>query len=121
MAVLRSEAQVNLLEGILRDAAHASDPSRLQPSRERFIAAKSALLENVSMIAAGRQVGGLSALAGELLLLGEAAGNIFELREAELAAPANAEVGRANRRQSSNALADQVDRLAGPAGAGDRD
>src|SRR3546814_19090059 len=64
MAVLRSEAQVNLLEGILRDAAHASDPSRLQPLRERFIAAKSALLENVSMIAAGRQVGGLSALAG---------------------------------------------------------
>src|SRR3546814_2993310 len=45
MAVLRSEAQVNLLEGILRDAAHASDPSRLQPLRERFIAAKSALLE----------------------------------------------------------------------------
>src|SRR3546814_1044805 len=33
MAVLRSEAQVNLLEGILRDAAHASDPSRLQIGR----------------------------------------------------------------------------------------
>src|SRR3546814_9717748 len=31
MAVLRSEAQVNLIEGILRDAAHAHAPSRLKP------------------------------------------------------------------------------------------
>src|SRR3546814_20510265 len=84
-------SQVNLIEGILREAAHANDPSRLKPLRERFIAAKSSLLENIA-IAAGSEAKQLGTLAGELLQLGEGAGNIFELRQAELAAETDAAV-----------------------------
>src|SRR3546814_12595186 len=85
MAVLRSEAQVNLIEGILRDAAHANDPSRLKPLRERFIAAKSSLLENIA-IAAGSEAKQLGTLAGELLQLGAGAGHVFDLPQPGLAA-----------------------------------
>src|SRR3546814_821408 len=115
MAVLRSEAQVNLIEGILRDAAHANDPSRLKPLRERFIAAKSSLLENIA-IAAGSEAKQLGTLAGELLQLGEGAGNIFELRQAELAAETDAEVVLENSRRFSAELAAEVDRLVGLTG-----
>src|SRR3546814_6749156 len=55
MAVLRSEAQVNLLDGILRDAAQANDASRLQPLRERFTAAKATLLESLTKISTGER------------------------------------------------------------------
>src|SRR3546814_17306794 len=73
MAVLRSEAQVNLIEGILRDAAHANDPSRLKPLRERFLAAKPSLLDNLA-IAAGREATQLGTLPGQLLTAGAGAG-----------------------------------------------
>src|SRR3546814_17782753 len=109
MAVLRSEAQVNLIEGILRDAAHANDPSRLKPLRKRFIAAKSSLLENIA-IAAGTEATQPGTLAGELQQRGEGAGHIFELRQAELAAEADAEVGLENSRRVSADIARAAER-----------
>src|SRR3546814_18449379 len=93
MAVLRSEAQVNLIEGILRDAAHANDPSRLKPLRERFIAAKSSLLENIA-IAAGSEAKQLGTLPGELPQLSEVAGNTLDLPHAGFAAVSVAEGSR---------------------------
>src|SRR3546814_8872453 len=74
------------------------------PLRERFIAAKSSLLENIA-IAAGSEAKQLGTLAGELLQLGEGAGNIFELRQAELAAETDAEVVLENSRRFSAELA----------------
>src|SRR3546814_20952719 len=82
MAVLRSEAKVNLIGGILRDAAHANDPSRLKPLRERFIAAKSSLIEN-NAIAAGRAANQHGTLAGQLLQIGAGAGTISDRRHPE--------------------------------------
>src|SRR3546814_20228290 len=104
-------SQVNLIEGILREAAHANDPSRLKPLRERFIAAKSSLLENLA-IAAGSEAKQLGTLAGELPQHGEGAGNILELRPPELSAETDAEVVTDNRPRSSADIADAVDRLA---------
>src|SRR3546814_10103511 len=85
------------------------------PLRERFIAAKSSLLENIAIVAGseGKQLG---TLAGELLQLGEGAGNIFELRQAELAAETDAEVVLENSRRFSAELAAEVDRLVGLTG-----
>lgn len=117
MAVLRSEAQVNLLEGILRDAAHASDPNRLNPLRDRFVAARSALMENIDRIVAGGTGENLSNLAAEMLLLGEGEGNIFDLRRAELAAASDADVVLGNSRKLSASLAAEVDSLVEQAGA----
>jgi methyl-accepting chemotaxis protein len=117
MAVLRSEAQVNLLNGILRDAAQANDASRLQPLRERFTAAKATLVESAGMIAASSEADKLTALVAQLLLLGEDAGNIFELREAELAALSHAEGLLQGSRQFSAQLAAEVDRVVDTAGA----
>ncbi|HMA13501.1 MAG TPA: methyl-accepting chemotaxis protein, partial [Kiloniellaceae bacterium] len=116
MAVLRAEAQVNLMEGILRDAAQANDARRLKPLQERFVAAKSALLENIGRIAAQGGQERLAALGAALLALGEGSGNIFELRETELAAEAKAEVVLANSRKLATELAAEVDRLVGLAG-----
>ena len=117
MSVLRTEAQANLLNGILRDAAQANDPSRLQPLRERFTAAKAALLESVAKIVASNESEQLNSLTGELLMLGEDAGNIFELREAELAAIAHAETVLESSRRYSAELAQDVDVLVGTAGS----
>ncbi|MGF1593457.1 MAG: methyl-accepting chemotaxis protein [Kiloniellaceae bacterium] len=116
MSVLRTESQVNLLDGILRDAAQANHPSRLQPLRERFTAAKVTLLESADKITAGEGADRLNVLVGELLLLGEDAGNIFELREAELAALAHAQSVMENSRLASADLAGEVDRMVDAAG-----
>src|SRR3546814_11750741 len=99
----------------MRQAAHANEPSRLKPVRGRVIAAKSSLLENIA-IAAGSEAKQLGTLAGELLQLGEGAGNIFELRQAELAAATDEEVVLENSRRFSAALAAEVARLVGLTG-----
>src|SRR3546814_14638818 len=66
-----------------------------------------------SDLAAGSEAKQLGTLAGELLQLGEGAGNIFELRQAELAAETDAEVVLENSCRFSAELAAEVDRLAG--------
>src|SRR3546814_17668733 len=81
----------------------------------RSHSAKSSLLENIA-IAAGSEAKQLGTLAGELLQLGEGAGNIFELRQAELAAETDAEVVLENSRRFSAELAAEVDRLVGLTG-----
>src|SRR5690606_6320240 len=80
------------------------------------IAAKSALLDNIGRIAARDGQDRLAALGAALLALGEGSGNIFELRETELAAEAKAEVVLANSRKLATELAAEVDRLVGLAG-----
>jgi methyl-accepting chemotaxis protein len=116
MAVLRTEAQANLLDGILRDAAQADDPNRLQPLRERFIAAQQLLLESVAKIANGDQAKALDALVGSLLALGSEEGNIFDLRRDELAAEARATEVLEHSRSLSHALGVEVDHLVETAG-----
>jgi len=111
MAVLRVEAQANLLEGLLRDAAQANDPSRLQPLRERFTAARATLLESLENVPASDEAEQLKAQAATFLTLGEDAGNIFELREAELAAGTQAQEVLALSREYTEALAGTVDQL----------
>ena len=116
MAVLRTEAHANMVEGILRDAAKASDPSRLQPLRERFTAAQAALLESVGKMPAGHQVESLEGMIATMLAHGTEPGNIFEIREASLAAAANAADVLARTRQFSADLTTEVDRLVAVAG-----
>src|SRR3546814_9983475 len=69
-----------------------------------------------SDLAAGSEAKQLGTLAGGLLQLGEGAGNIFELRQAELAAETDAEVVLENSRRFSAELAAEVDRLVGLTG-----
>ncbi|MEO3429678.1 methyl-accepting chemotaxis protein [Pelagibius sp. CAU 1746] len=116
MAVLRTEAHANLIEGILRDAAQASEPSRLQPLRERFTAAQEALLESVEKMPAGHQAGALKSQVETLLGYGREPGNIFEIREAELKAAARAAEVLTRTRQFSADLTTEVDRLVAAAG-----
>ncbi|WP_193370868.1 methyl-accepting chemotaxis protein [Pelagibius marinus] len=116
MAVLRTEAHANMVEGILRDAAQASEASRLQPLRERFTAAQAALLESVERMPAGHQSESLKGMITTLLAHGTEAGNIFEIREAALAAAANAAEVLARTRQFSADLTTEVDRLVAVAG-----
>src|SRR3546814_14146773 len=68
------------------------------------------------MIAAGDAAENLSVLAGELLLLGEGDGNVFDLRRAELAAASNADMVLENSRKFSADLAAEVDGLVEQAG-----
>src|SRR3546814_11069579 len=68
------------------------------------------------MIAAGDAAENLSVLAGELLLLGEGDGNVFDLRRAELAAASNADMVLENSRKFSADLAAEVDGLVDQAG-----
>ena len=117
VAVLQTEAQTNLLDGILRDAAQANDPNRLQPLRERFVAARVSLQESVESIAAGEQADALKALTESLLMIGGGEGNIFDLRGAELAAGSRAAEVLARSRALSAELAAEVDQLVAVAGS----
>ena len=116
VAVLQTETQSNLMDGILRDTAQAIDPTHLQPLRERFTAAKEKLLMNAGQLPAGEQAGSLTGLIDNLLVLGEGEGNIFDLREAELAATARAAEVLARSRELSVALGAEVDHLVEAAG-----
>jgi methyl-accepting chemotaxis protein len=116
MAVLRAEAQANLLEGILRDAAQATDPSRLQPLRERFTAASVTLNDSLERFPAGEKTDELKTVAASFLALGSDAGNIFELREAELGAAAAADNLLDLNRQFAESLAKEVDGFVAAAG-----
>ncbi|MGF1629581.1 MAG: methyl-accepting chemotaxis protein [Kiloniellaceae bacterium] len=116
VAVLQTEAKTNLLDGILRDAAQANDANRLQPLRERFVAARESLLESVGRIAAGEQADALKQLTETLLAIGETAGNVFDLRGAELAAGNRAAEVLARSRELAAELSAQVDQLVAAAG-----
>ncbi len=118
MAVVRTEGHADLLQGILRDAAQAPTTEELQPLRERFDAARGNLLESFGQIPDNTSKESLSTQIDRLLAYGAGPGNVFELRETELAAAAKADELLVKSRQFSSDLAAEVDRLVKEAGDG---
>ena len=116
MAVLSTEAQANLLQSILRDASQAADVAALQPLRDRFDAARASLLESFGQIPENSALDSLRSQIDRLLAHGADAGNVFELREAELAAASNAHALLEKSRSLSAELAAEVDKLVKVAG-----
>ncbi|GAB4356930.1 MAG: HAMP domain-containing methyl-accepting chemotaxis protein [Kiloniellaceae bacterium] len=116
MAVLRTEAQVNLLQSILRDAAQATQAEDLTPLRDRFDAARGSLLESAGEIPENSMLANLGSEIDRLLAQGAEAGNVFELREAELAAAAKTHDLLEKSRTLSAELATEVDKLVKVAG-----
>ena len=116
LAVLSTEAQANLLQSILRDAAQAADVAALQPLRDRFDAARASLLESFGQIPDNSMKESLDTQIHRLLAHGAEAGNVFELREAELTAASHAHELLEKSRSFSADLAAEVDRLVKVAG-----
>ncbi|NIA70268.1 HAMP domain-containing protein [Pelagibius litoralis] len=110
-AVLQIEAQSNLLNGILRDAANTTDRSRLQPLKERFDAAVATLGENLQQVPEGEQAEALGFLVGSLISLGADEINVFTLRTEELSAAEHADDVLVTSRELTGELAEAVDRL----------
>ncbi len=111
MAVAHTEGQANLLQGILRDAAQAANVEALQPLRERFDAARGSLLESFGEIPENTLKENLGSQIDRLVAYGAEPGNVFELREAELAAASEAHALLAKSREASEGLANEVDNL----------
>ncbi|MGD1878982.1 MAG: methyl-accepting chemotaxis protein, partial [Kiloniellaceae bacterium] len=116
MAVLRTEARANLLQGILNDAAQAASVDDLQLLRERFDAARGNLFESFGEIPDNSAMDSLGTEIDRLLAHGAEPGNVFELREAELVADAKAHELLENSRTLAVDLAAEVDRLVKEAG-----
>ncbi len=114
-AVLQVEAQSNLLDGILRDAANTNDASRLAPLKERFDTAVATLGESLGLIPESEQAETLGFLIASLVALGADEVNIFTLRKGELGAADYAEEVLDSSRQLTQELAAQVDALVGQA------
>ncbi len=116
MAVLRVEAEANLLEGILRDASQTTDPVRLYLLRERFDESSATMIENLERMPVRAEADNVRTLATSLHALGSEAGNIFELREAELGAVSEADALLELNLQHAEFLAKQVDVLVADVG-----
>ena len=111
LAVLRTEAEANLVQGILRDAAQTGTRDALEPLRERFEAARGSLLESFEQIAENSSKESLRTQIDRLLAHGAASGNVFELRDAELTASEKAHDLLEQSRAASQGLASEVDNL----------
>jgi class 3 adenylate cyclase len=83
-ALLTVRAEANLAAGLLNEASGVSDRLLIEPLRERFIAARSRITRLLRKQLAGRDIGALDQATFTLIGFGSEAGNIFDLRHAEL-------------------------------------
>ena len=86
-------AESHLVAGLLAEAARVSDPSYLQPLRERFTASAESIARGVRALPDSGNKLKLQHATGELLALGSGADNIFELRRLELGGRGSAGAG----------------------------
>lgn len=77
-------AESHLVAGLLAQAANISDPSYLQPLRERFTASAETIARGVRNLPESGDKLRLQHVTGELLAFGSGIDNVFELRGREL-------------------------------------
>ncbi|TFH47688.1 MAG: HAMP domain-containing protein [Lysobacterales bacterium] len=98
-------AEGNLAAGLLAETAHVSDPVLIQPIRERFFAAAAAVETSLRQLPEGPAKAELQQASEALLALGAGADNIFDVRERELKAIAEARTSfQAKRKHMTAAL-----------------
>ena len=90
--LLTIKSEGNLAAGLLAETAHLDDPTRIQPMHERFNASASAIERNLRALPEGPDKAKLQSASATLLALGQEPGSIFEVRERELQALAEARV-----------------------------
>lgn len=76
-------AEAHLVAGLLAESTNVSDPSYLQPLRERFTASAESIARSIRSLPDSGNKLRLQHATGELLSLGSGAGNVFELRALE--------------------------------------
>ncbi|MGI9520376.1 MAG: PAS-domain containing protein, partial [Hyphomicrobiaceae bacterium] len=82
--LLTINAEGNLAAGLLAEALHVNDPVQLQPIRERFVAAASAVERSLRQMPKNSQNETLTQASTALLAQGLAAGNIFATQDLAL-------------------------------------
>ncbi len=109
--LLSLRAEGNLAAGLLSEAAGLSDPTMIQPVRERFIAAKAQIAEQLDQLPEGKAWRALQESAERLTSYGIGDDSIFALRERELRQLITAERLLQRARLSSTALRNEVNEL----------
>jgi signal transduction histidine kinase/CheY-like chemotaxis protein/PAS domain-containing protein len=109
--LLRLRAEGNLAAGLLSEAAGLADPTRLQPVRERFIAAVSHVEDMLAQLPAPVDGGTLKDVTLRLVAFGRGNDGIFELRNDELRQSAAAQASLEASRLAAVALGDEVAKL----------
>jgi hypothetical protein len=87
--LLTINAEGNLAAGLMAEALHVDSPALLQPIRERFLAAATAVERNLRQMPKSSLKPTLRQISTALLAAGRGTNNIFDLRERELRAASN--------------------------------
>ncbi len=109
--LLSLRAEANLVAGLLAEAASLSDPTLIQPLRERFVAAADHISRQLNRLPEGDEWRTLEERAERLTSHGIGDDGIFGLREQELRQFATAERLSQQARMSSVALRNEVAEL----------
>jgi len=84
--LLTINAEGNLAAGLMAEALHVENPALLQPIRERFLAAATAVERNLRQVPENSLRAPLLQTSTALLAAGRGTNNIFDVRERELQA-----------------------------------
>ena len=106
--LLTVRAEGNLAAGLLNEAAGVLEPARLQPLRERFIAAISRIERMLAQLPEPADDGSLREAAGVLVGFGSTDDSIFDLRRQELDRVAAAQTALASSRELAISLGEAV-------------
>lgn len=103
--ILTINAEGNLAAGLLNEAANIGDPTLIQPIRERFLASAAKINRSLKQLADSGEKDNLQKTSADLLKLGAGEDNLFDARERELRALAEArESLQAKREQMTRAV-----------------
>ena len=83
-AAMNIKAEANQIVGLLGNAATETQKENLQPLRERFIASKAGFTDSMFLVNAEGAADDLQKKGQELVKIGEADGNVFDIRVKEL-------------------------------------
>jgi signal transduction histidine kinase/DNA-binding response OmpR family regulator/HAMP domain-containing protein len=109
--LLGLRAEGSLAAGLLNEAAGVTDPSLIEPVRDRFVAATGHIDKMLGELPASVQGDALKNVTLKLVAFGEGNDGLFEVRRDELRESAAAQASLEASRLAAVALGDQVGRL----------
>ncbi|MAY68094.1 MAG: hypothetical protein CMM77_13335, partial [Rhodospirillaceae bacterium] len=107
-AAMNVKAEANQIVGLLGNAATETESESLPPLRERFLTSKSQFQDALSLIGESDAAKHLVELGQKLLDVGEAEGNVFDNRTAELQTQADIENLMAQSRELSAKFSNDI-------------